>query len=38
VERAEYGVVNKETILKGDDAINEVLRNNFIFVDYEVTE
>lgn len=38
VERAEYGVVNKEAILKGDDAINEVLRNNFIFIDYQLTE
>lgn len=38
VERAEYGVVNKEAILKGDDAINEVLRNNFIFIDNQLTE
>ena len=32
-ECAEYGVVKKEYILKGDEAITEILKNNFIFVD-----
>lgn len=37
-ERAEYGVVKKEYILKGDEAITEILKNNFIFVDIPVVK
>lgn len=33
-ERANYGVISKDDILKGDPAILEVLKNNFIYFDY----
>lgn len=34
MERANYGVISKDDILKGDPAILEILKNNFIFFEY----
>lgn len=37
-ERANYGVIGKEYILRGDPAILEVLKNNFIYFDYPTSK